>query len=57
MIESIPGLFLAAAIALTLILLPKLSEERRTERTGTTEEIHIRPKRSPNEDTPLKAEG
>ena len=44
MIETIPGLLLAATIALTLILLQHLNEERRSERTGTTEELHIRPK-------------
>ncbi|HWQ12497.1 MAG TPA: hypothetical protein VNL77_06850 [Roseiflexaceae bacterium] len=42
MIETIPGLLLAGTIALTLILLPHLNEERRGERTGTTEELHIR---------------
>jgi hypothetical protein len=41
MLETIPGLLLAGAIALTLILLPHLNEERR-ERTGLTEEIHVR---------------
>lgn len=42
MIDTIPGLLLAAMIALTLFLLPYLNEERRAERTGQTEEIHVR---------------
>jgi hypothetical protein len=42
MLELIPGLFLAAAIALALVLLPYLSDERRPERTGLTEELHVR---------------
>jgi hypothetical protein len=42
MLESIPGLLLAATIALTLILLPLLNEERRGERSGATEELHVR---------------
>ncbi len=42
MIETIPGLLLAGAIALTLFLLPYLNDERRPERTGQTEEIHVR---------------
>ncbi|MEN9935064.1 MAG: hypothetical protein RLZZ387_1643 [Chloroflexota bacterium] len=41
MLESIPGLLLASTIVLTLFLLPYLNEERR-ERTGLTEEIHVR---------------
>jgi hypothetical protein len=42
MLDTIPGLLLAGTIALTLILLPHLNDERRSERTGTTEEIHVR---------------
>jgi hypothetical protein len=42
MLETLPGLFLAAAIALALVLLPYLNDERRQERTGLTEEIHVR---------------
>jgi hypothetical protein len=42
MLDTIPGLLLAGAITLTLILLPHLNDERRNERTGTTEEIHVR---------------
>jgi hypothetical protein len=47
MLESFPGLLLAAVIILTLILLPYINEERArpTERTGRTEELHIKPKR------------
>lgn len=42
MLEIMPGLFLAAAIALALVLLPYLNDERRQERSGLTEEIHVR---------------
>jgi hypothetical protein len=47
MIESFPGLLLVIMIAITLILLPRLSDERptRNEPTRRTEEIHIKPKR------------
>jgi hypothetical protein len=42
MLDLIPALFLAAMIALTLWLLPLINEERKPERTGLTEEIHVR---------------
>ncbi len=47
MLQSLPGLLLVVMIILTLILLPFLNEDRpRTpERTGRTEELHIKPKR------------
>jgi hypothetical protein len=46
MLESFPGIFLVFMIILTLVLLPYLSDERqRSERTGRTEELHIKPKR------------
>jgi len=48
MFESFPGLFLVFMIVLTLVLLPYLSDDRqRPERTGRTEELHIKPKREP----------
>ena len=48
MLESFPGLFLVFMIVLTLVLLPYLSDDRqRHERTGRTEELHIKPKREP----------
>lgn len=48
MLESFPGLLLVIMIVLTLVLLPYLNEDRRpTERTGRTEELHIKPKREP----------
>ena len=48
MLESFPGLFLVFMIVLTLVLLPYLSDDRpRSERTGRTEELHIKPKREP----------
>ena len=44
---SFPGLLLVAMIILTLMLLPYLNDERQRtiERTGRTEELHIKPKR------------
>ncbi len=48
MFESFPGLFLVFMIVLTLVLLPYLSDDRqRPDRTGRTEELHIKPKREP----------
>jgi hypothetical protein len=49
MLESFPGLFLVFMIVLTLVLLPYLSDDRQrsSERTGRTEELHIKPKREP----------
>ena len=47
MLESVPGLLLVIMIAITLILLPRLSDERpsRTDPNRRTEELHIKPKR------------
>jgi hypothetical protein len=47
MLESLPGLLLVAMIILTLVLLPHLNDDRKrtTERTGRTDELHIKPKR------------
>ena len=47
MLESFPGLFLVFMIVLTLVLLPYLNDERQrsSERTGRTDELHIKPKR------------
>ena len=47
MLESFPGLFLVFMIVLTLVLLPYLSDDRQrpSDRTGRTEELHIKPKR------------
>jgi hypothetical protein len=44
---SFPGLLLVAMIILTLVLLPYLNDERQrsSERTGRTDELHIKPKR------------
>ena len=48
MLELFPGFFLVFMIVLTLVLLPYLSDDRqRSERTGRTEELHIKPKREP----------
>jgi hypothetical protein len=49
MLESFPGLFLVFMIVLTLVLLPYLNDDRQRtpERTGRTEELHIKPKREP----------
>lgn len=49
MLESFPGLLLVIMITITLILLPRLSEERSTaaETHRRTEELHIKPKRDP----------
>ena len=49
MIESFPGLFLVFMLILTLVLLPYLSDDhqRQPDRTGRTEELHIKPKREP----------
>lgn len=46
MMESFPGLLLVAMIILTLILLPYLNDDRArsSERTGRTEELHIKQK-------------
>jgi hypothetical protein len=47
MLESFPGLLLVTMIILTLILLPYLNEERprTSERTGRTDELHIKSER------------
>jgi hypothetical protein len=47
MLETFPGLLLVIMIAITLILLPRLSDDRagRTETTRRTEELHIKQKR------------
>lgn len=47
MLQSFPGLLLVVMIILTLILLPYLNEDRQRtpERTGRTEELHIKPRR------------
>ena len=45
MLQSYPGLLLVAMIILTLILLPYLNDDRPRERTGRTEELHIKQKR------------
>jgi hypothetical protein len=49
MLESFPGLFLVFMIVLTLVLLPYLNDDRQRtpDRTGRTEELHIKPKREP----------
>jgi hypothetical protein len=49
MLESFPGILLFVMIILTLILLPYLQDDRQRppERTGRTEELHIKPKREP----------
>jgi hypothetical protein len=46
MLETFPGLLLVIMIVLTLILLPHLNDDRQrpAERTGRTEELHIKPK-------------
>ena len=47
MLQSIPGLLLVIMIILTLILLPYLNDDRQRtlDRTGRTEELHIKPQR------------
>ena len=47
MLESFPGLLLVIMIAITLILLPRLSDERpnRTDSPRRTEELNIKSKR------------
>ncbi|HNP85263.1 MAG TPA: hypothetical protein PKK78_03940 [Kouleothrix sp.] len=47
MVQSYPGLLLVVMIILTLFLLPYLGDDRPrpSERTGRTEELHIKPKR------------
>ena len=45
MLESLPGLFLVVMIALTLILLPYLNDDKPTEARRVTEEIRINIKR------------
>jgi len=53
MLESFPGFFLVFMIVLTLVLLPYLSDDRqRSDRTGRTEELHIKPKREPESAEP-----
>jgi len=50
MLESFPGLLLVIMLAITLILLPRLSDERpaRADTTRRTEELHVKPKRDNN---------
>ena len=47
MLETFPGLLLVIMLTLTLILLPRLSEEQpsRKDTPRRTEELHIKPKR------------
>jgi len=47
MLQSIPGLLLVIMIILTLILLPYLNRDlpRSSERTGRTDELHIKSRR------------
>jgi hypothetical protein len=47
MVASFPGVLLVAMIILTLVLLPYLNDDRQrtNERTGRTDELHIKPKR------------
>jgi hypothetical protein len=49
MLDSFPGVFLVFMIVLTLVLLPYLSDDRQrpADRSGRTEELHIKPKRDP----------
>ena len=44
MLETFPGLFLVIMIAITLILLPRLNDERLppSDKTRRTEELHIK---------------
>ena len=47
MLQSMPGLLLVVMIILTLILLPYLNQDPQAnrERTGRTEELHIKSRR------------
>lgn len=47
MLQSMPGLLLVIMIILTLILLPYLNEDVQPsrERTGRTDELHVKPPR------------
>ena len=47
MLETFPGLLLVIMIAVTLILLPRLNDERprSADPNRRTEELHIKPKR------------
>jgi hypothetical protein len=47
MLETFPGLLLVIMLTLTLILLPRLNEERsgRIDSPRRTEELHVKPKR------------
>jgi hypothetical protein len=47
MLESFPGILLFVMIIITLILLPYLNDDRprTSERTGRTDELHIKQKR------------
>ena len=47
MLETFPGLLLVIMLTLTLILLPRLSEEQsgRVDPPRRTEELHIKPER------------
>ncbi len=48
MLVSFPALLLVIMIILTLVLLPYLNDDRpKPERTGRTEELHIKPKHDP----------
>ena len=44
MLETFPGLLLVIMIAITLILLPRLNDDRpsSTDKTRRTEELHIK---------------
>lgn len=45
MLESLSGLFLVVMIAITLLLLPYLSDDKTADSRGATEEIRINVKR------------
>lgn len=46
MLETFPSLLLVIMIAITLILLPRLSEEQTSgDKNRRTEELHIKPQR------------
>ena len=49
MLETFPGLLLVIMLTLTLILLPRLNEERpgRADSPRRTEELHVKPKHDP----------
>lgn len=45
MLETFPGLLLVIMIAITLILLPRLNDDRASDRTRRTEEIYTKKQR------------